>query len=172
MATIDRSPRRTPSSLAAAAFFSLLALALAGCGAAATANPKAALKDPCSLLTPAEISAAIGYYVAPGTLNEIGNSCLWRGQATASGAHLVIETGGTDAFKVSAAFYDARPLRGIGDEAAQSTLPGHPRDDGVATRTEAVVFRSGDIVVSISAPSVTPGAGVVLAKLILARLPW
>ena len=41
MGTIDRSTRRTASHLALAAIGSLLALALAGCGAAATPNPVA-----------------------------------------------------------------------------------------------------------------------------------
>jgi hypothetical protein len=197
MTSIDRSTRRTASSLAAAALGGLLAFMLAGCGAAATPNPAASaiasapgvaaspaaasvaaapstaaapaspvgngaagVKDPCSLLTPAEISAAVGYRVSSGKLNASGNACLWPGQ-TAIGAQLVIGTGGADAFKVQAAFPmtgGSQPLSGIGDEAAQST------------GTEAVAFRKGDIVVTISATDATTGAAAVLAKLIVDRL--
>jgi hypothetical protein len=195
MAIFDRFIRRAPLSLAAAALGSLLALAVAGCSAASTpsavapaastgpgavasaaapsaaaapsvaaaasaAGSGAAVKDPCSLLTPAEITAAVGYTVSQGKLNASGNACLWPGQ-TAIGAQLVIGTGGADAFKVQAAFPmtgGSQPLIGIGDEAAQST------------GTEAVAFRKGDIVVTVSASDATAGAAVVLAKLILARL--
>lgn len=195
MPSIDRSSRRTPSILTAVALGGLLTIMLAACSGAATPNPVApaastapgaapsvaapsaavpasaaapasaagngaALKDPCSLLTPAEISAAVGYAVSSGKLNASGNACLWPG-VTAIGAQLVIGTGGTDAFKLQAAFPmtgGSQPLSGIGDEAAQST------------GTEAVAFRKGDIVVTISATDATSGAAVVLAKLILGRL--
>jgi hypothetical protein len=60
MAIIDRSTRRTPSSLAGAALGGLLALALAGCGASATPNPvaSAASTAPGASVTTAAPSAA------------------------------------------------------------------------------------------------------------------
>jgi hypothetical protein len=67
MVTIDRSTRRTPSSLAAAALGCLLAVALAGCGAAATpgqgttaapATPGPSVAAPTTASTPAPSAAA------------------------------------------------------------------------------------------------------------------
>lgn len=149
-----------PGAAPSAAASSAAVAASAAAAPASAAGNGSALKDPCSLLTPAEISAAVGYTVSSGKLNASGNACLWPG-VTAIGAQLVIGTGGADAFKVQAAFPmtgGSQPISGIGDEAAQST------------GTEAVAFRKDDIVVTISATDATTGAAAALAKLILARL--
>jgi hypothetical protein len=163
------------------AFCGFLGLALAACGASATASPAAstaspaasiagpaslaspsdgvaALKDPCILLTPVEVGAAVGYPVAPGSLSAARNACRWPGQ-TALGAQVAVSSGGESAFRNQATLFRATvQLSGIGDEAVQST--------GI----EVVVLRKGDIVVVIDAAQATKGAAAVLARLVAPRL--
>ena len=147
------------ASSAAAASSGPSASAAASIGA--TSNG-AAPKDPCSLLTPAEIAAAVGYPVASGKMNASGNTCRWPAQTgSALGVQLVVGTGGDAGFKDMAAFPlsgGSQPISGIGDEAAQSN------------GTEAVVFRKGDVVVTIDASQATTGAAAALAKLVAPRV--
>jgi hypothetical protein len=156
----------TGCSTSAGPTLSTPAAAATGAAATGAAAPTGATgngavpKDLCGLLTPAEIGAAVGYSVASGKLNASGNACLWQGQ-TAIGVQLVVGTGGEAAFKDMAAFPlsgGSQPISGIGDEAAQ------------ATGAEAVVFRKGDVVVTINASDATTGAAAVLAKLVAPRL--
>ena len=147
------------ATAAAASSGASATIAAAAAPTGATGNG-AAPKDLCSLLTPAEIGAAVGYSVAPGKLNASGNACLWQGK-TAIGVQLVVGSGGESAFKTMAAFPfsgGSQPISGIGDQAAQSN------------GTEAVVFRKGDIVVAIDASQATTGAAALLAKLVASRL--
>ena len=148
-----------PAPAAPGAAASAAAAPAAASPPSATGNG-AAVKDICSLLTPAEVGAAVGYSVAPGKLNASGNACRWQGQ-TSLGAQLVYGTGGEAAFQTMAAFPfsgGSQPISGIGDEAAQSS------------GTEAVAFRKGDTVIVIDAADATTGAAVVLAKLVASRL--
>ena len=153
---------------------------LTGCGAAPSApvpaSAAAAFENPCILLTLAEIEAAVGYTTTPGEPDTVYNpSCIWEGQGGGyDHVQVVLDTGGTDTFKVLARFpfpsYTIairEPLSGIGDEAAQATKPSYT---GATRASVGVVFRTGDIVVHVYAHWATPGAAVILAKLILSRL--
>ena len=150
-------PGATTAAAASSGTSATIATAAAPTGA--TGNG-AAPKDLCSLLTPTEIAAAVGYSVAPGNLN--GAACRWQAQTGSGiGVQLVVGTGGEAAFKTMAAFPfsgGSQPISGIGDQAAQSN------------GTEAVVFRKGDIVVAIDASQATTGAAALLAKLVASRL--
>ena len=149
------------ATAAAASSGTSATIATAAAPTGATGNG-AAPKDLCSLLTPTEIAAAVGYSVAPGKLNASGSACRWQAQTGSGiGVQLVVGTGGEAAFKATAAYPfsgGSQPISGIGDQAAQSN------------GTEAVVFRKGDIVVAIDASQATTGAAALLAKLVASRL--
>jgi len=92
MVTTDRSIRRTPSSLTAAAIGGLLAVALAGCGAAATPVP-AAQSAPAtpgasvSNAAPSAPSAAAPSAAAPSaaaTANPVSSTAPAAGSGTAA----------------------------------------------------------------------------------------
>jgi Protein of unknown function (DUF3558) len=76
MATVDRSTRRTPSSLAAAAIGGLLALAVAGCGAAATPSPVAPAASTAPGAAPtAAASSGTAAPSAPAASGSAGSAC-------------------------------------------------------------------------------------------------
>jgi hypothetical protein len=91
MATIDRFTRRTPSSLAAAAFSSLIVLVLAGCGAAATSGPATtgASAAPAAAASAAPASAAASLVAPASAVASAAASAVGGSGASGSVCDLV-----------------------------------------------------------------------------------
>lgn len=186
MATIDRSTRRTQSSLAAAALGGLLALALAGCGAAATPNPVAPAastapgvapsaaaaagggtaaipKDVCALLSATELQSATGiaFDVGKSVAVSGGLGCEWDAKAGLVSVNIFSLDHAQFVFNRD--HLQGKPIAGLGDEAWAGGL----------SPAVSVAKGSLEIDVQVAAPGMTNDLTATetgLAKLVVSRL--
>jgi hypothetical protein len=186
MAIIDRSTRRTSSSLAAAALGGLLILALAGCGGAATPNPVAPAAstvpgagpsaaaaagggsgtmpaDVCALLSAGELQSATGIAFDAGKSVAVtsGLGCEWDAKTGLVSVNVFSLDHAQFVFNRD--HLQGKPISGLGDEAWAGGL------------SPAVSVAKGalEIDVQVAAPGMTNDVTVAetaLAKLVVSRL--
>lgn len=97
-----------------------LAVGVAVFGAVALGGVRADAVDPCSLLSPEKVAAALGVpeVKTPGGTNR----CVWVPKKYAPGAKSVtLQLMNEKGFAAQRARLDVKPVTGIGDEAVQST---------------------------------------------------
>jgi len=193
MVTIDRSTRSTRSSLRAIAFGGLLALALAGCGAAATpgpSTPAASVTGSAPVASPPAVTSAaasggggsgsiptdVCALLSAGELQSATGIAFDAGKSVAVSGGLGCEWDaksglvGVDIFSLDHAQFvfnrdhlQGKPVSGVGDEA----WVGGPGPVVFVARG------SLEISVAVAAPGMTndvTAAETALAKLVISRL--
>jgi hypothetical protein len=186
-ATADRSARRMPSGLAAGALGGILALALAGCGGAATPVPAAAAspaaatagaasrgsgssggtgampKDVCALLSAGELQSATGITFDAGKSVAVtgGLGCEWDAKAGLVSVNVFNLDHAQ--FVFTRDHLHASPVPGVGDEAWAGGLS--PALSAAKGPLEIDVQ-----VVAFGVPTDVIAAETALAKLVVSRL--
>jgi hypothetical protein len=129
------------SNCVRAFIFGILCVLMA-CGSRATL---AAPADPCSLLTPAQVSAALGANVEPGK-RIVSTICEWKpaGSANSKTVKLDVTILTPRAFEMTKTLVGGgitkTPVSGVGDEAVSGTTP------NLAT---VLTVKKGDFVFSV-----------------------
>jgi hypothetical protein len=184
MATIDRPTRRPASRLVGAAIGGLLALALAGCGAAATPNPAAPAAstapgvapsaaaaagggggsipaDVCALLSAGELQSATGIAFDAGKSVAVtgGLGCEWDAKTGLVSVDIFSLDHAQFIFNRDHA--QGKPISGVGDEAWANT--------SVVNVAKGALEIDVQVVAPGMASDVT-AAETALAKLVVSRL--